>query len=635
VLTYTTRAGQTKTSVFDNRNREISYSWSDSTPGVARTYDATGKLLSSANGVSTSTYTYDSANQMLSENQANSAASSSWTLSYSYDADGNRSSLTYPSGAAVTYGYTNRNQLNSISLNGSALASYSYDANGNPLSKSLADNTQASYSYDTSNRLTTLNNTLSGTSFARFDYGYDSMNRRTYEERDSAAGDVYGYDAVDQVTSVAYDATTPSSGSTGADRTVGYSLDATGNRTAVTDTVNGNTSYAANNLNEYTSVGGSAFHYDGNGNLTSGNGTFVYDSQNRLTSATVAVTTETFGYDSKNRVVQRINNGTPLYLIYDGWDLIEERDGSGNVLASYVHGAKEDELLSKITPSGTVYYHHNALGSVTDLTNASGALVEKYKYDAYGTAAITDGSGNPLTGSAYGNRFMFTGREYLAKTGLYDYRKRVYSPSLGRFLQTDPLRFDAGDVNIYRYCGNNPMNGTDGTGLSVTLLSMPGAVPLGSFGDAGHIAETVGNDSSGYSVDSYGPDNGGEFNNGNVTGISSSDMEGAMEYAAAQDYTNYATFNTTPAQDAAASNAALQFDNSTYVAPGNDCENMVIDSMNAAGLNPNSSSFLPNSFFDQNSGNANSTGTLGPDTFDLTGNPFLYDNENEGCSNVA
>jgi RHS repeat-associated protein len=113
----------------------------------------------------------------------------------------------------------------------------------------------------------------------------------------------------------------------------------------------------------------------------------------------------------------------------------------------------------------TVKRHHNANGNVANLTNPSGVVVEKYKYDAFGKPTITDGSGNPLTASAYGNRFLFTGREYLAEVNLYDYRNRVYSADLGRFLQTDPLRFSAGDVNIYRYCENNPINATDAMGL--------------------------------------------------------------------------------------------------------------------------------------------------------------------------
>lgn len=247
---------------------------------------------------------------------------------------------------------------------------------------------------------------------------------------------------------------------------MGYTYDPTGNRTAVTDTATGTTSYAVNNLNQYTSVGAASYAYDGDGNLTSGNGIYLYDAQNRLMSASVGGNVDSFFYDSKNRVVQRTVNGVNTYLIYDGWDLIEERDASGNLSATYVHGVRQDELLSKTdSVNGTIYYHHNALGSVVNLTNASGLIVEKYNYDVFGKPSITDGSGNPLTASAYGNRFLFTGREWLAEVNLYDYRNRVYSADLGRFLQTDPIKFDAGDINIYRYCGNNSLNKKDSDGL--------------------------------------------------------------------------------------------------------------------------------------------------------------------------
>ena len=63
------------------------------------------------------------------------------------------------------------------------------------------------------------------------------------------------------------------------------------------------------------------------------------------------------------------------------------------------------------------------------------------------------------------NASIIAGREYIAQLGLYDYRNKVYSPVYGRFLQTDPIRFQGGDHNIYRYCGNNPINGTDPLGL--------------------------------------------------------------------------------------------------------------------------------------------------------------------------
>jgi RHS repeat-associated protein len=65
---------------------------------------------------------------------------------------------------------------------------------------------------------------------------------------------------------------------------------------------------------------------------------------------------------------------------------------------------------------------------------------------------------------------LFTGREWITELGLYDYRNRVYSPDLGRFLQLDPIRFDAGDVNLYRYVFNNSVNRVDPEGLKSSIF---------------------------------------------------------------------------------------------------------------------------------------------------------------------
>ncbi|MCE9588883.1 MAG: RHS repeat-associated core domain-containing protein [Verrucomicrobia bacterium] len=163
--------------------------------------------------------------------------------------------------------------------------------------------------------------------------------------------------------------------------------------------------------------------------------------------------------------MSRTINGVTTSYAYDGWNLIEDYDGAGNELARYIHGPQSDDILAKISPTGAVYYIQDGNHNVTAITDGTGAVQERYSYDVYGTATITDAAGNVLTVSGQGNRFMFTGREFVSQIGLYDYRNRVYSATLGRFLQTDPIRFEAGDINIYRYVGNGPVSGTDPMGL--------------------------------------------------------------------------------------------------------------------------------------------------------------------------
>lgn len=227
---------------------------------------------------------------------------------------------------------------------------------------------------------------------------------------------------------------------------------------------------------QYSGVGGNSLGYDGRGDLSSYAGwNYTYDANCRLIQAS-GTGSVTFAYDPLGRRVARTENGVTTYSVYDqGWNLLAEYDGNGNQLARYVHGASPDELLTKTDSSGNVvYYHTDGLGNVTKLTSSTGALLEQYSYDVYGASGITNASGVPLAGSAYNNRFMFTGREYLASLNLYDYRNRFYSAQLGRFLQPDPISFTGDPYNLYRYCKNNPVNGTDPTGQDMWYSSEGG-----------------------------------------------------------------------------------------------------------------------------------------------------------------
>jgi RHS repeat-associated protein len=100
-------------------------------------------------------------------------------------------------------------------------------------------------------------------------------------------------------------------------------------------------------------------------------------------------------------------------------------------------------------------FGYEGLGSVVALSNVNGNVAEWYSYDVFGEPNRTSSINNP---------YFFTGRQYDSETGNYYYRARYYKPSIGRFLQTDPVGYAAG-LNWYTYCSNNPINWVDTYGL--------------------------------------------------------------------------------------------------------------------------------------------------------------------------
>ena len=123
--------------------------------------------------------------------------------------------------------------------------------------------------------------------------------------------------------------------------------------------------------------------------------------------------------------------------------------------------------------SNTYYYHYDGLGSVTEITDASGSIQESYKYSPYGNPSIFDSSGSPITSSAIGNPYMFTGRRWDDETAIYYYRERMYDPVIGRFLQRrDPLGY-WDSMCLYTYVLNSPVNWGDPWGESWSIKINP------------------------------------------------------------------------------------------------------------------------------------------------------------------
>lgn len=147
----------------------------------------------------------------------------------------------------------------------------------------------------------------------------------------------------------------------------------------------------------------------------------------------------------------------PTIYLYDGPNLLEEVDQSGNLLARYTQGPLIDEPLSQLRSGTTSYYQADAIGTVTSLSDPAGALAKTYTYDSYGKLTASTGT---LT-----NPFQFTGREWDSETGTYYYRARHFDPNDGRFLSEDPIRFTGG-INFYEYAMNRPVSLEDPFGLA-------------------------------------------------------------------------------------------------------------------------------------------------------------------------
>jgi RHS repeat-associated protein len=167
--------------------------------------------------------------------------------------------------------------------------------------------------------------------------------------------------------------------------------------------------------------------------------------------------TVSFKYDPFGRRIYKSSSSGTSIFAYDGDNLIEETNSSGAVIARYEQTENIDEPLAMLRSGTTSYYQADALGSITSLSNAAGAVANSYTYDSFGNLVSSSGS--------LVNSFRYTAREFDTETNLQFSRRRYYDPTSGRFMNEDPIRF-AGGLDFYAYVSNNPVYWVDPFGLN-------------------------------------------------------------------------------------------------------------------------------------------------------------------------
>ena len=530
VLTSTDANGNVTTNTYDALNRVLTANTvcSDTSKNVSKSYvyDNMGRVRSkTANGVQTS-YQYDIFGRVYQELSPKSFKGYFYEGISQYAKEqlvGINHQTMYSS---TQYEYDAEMRIAQVKESGNLTATYTYDANGNKVSETLANGVVSTYSYNECNKVTKLVTKSGNSDISSYEYSYyldGSDACKVRNENGTIETTSYDYDGLKRLTKESI-----SNGKT-AD-TYSYEYDDYGNRskmvangseeyeTVYDYTVNGKytallqkeiktveetsnatisdglaisptdliTSTAADAKTEET-----AYSYDANGNqitktAESKTEINIYDGLNQLIGFTDGETTASYKYNADGLRTSKTVDGKTINHIWDGSkQIVVDMDDSDWYSAEvYVRGTN---LLAKFSKqSGNVktnyqYYTQNAHGDVVNLTDAQGAITKSYKYDAFGVEQNID--------DADSNVFRYCGEYYDSESGTIYLRARYYDPTIGRFISRDSVTGENTDplsLNLYTYCHNNPIIGTDPSGhiprwLKNTLKVAAGVAVIGGL----------------------------------------------------------------------------------------------------------------------------------------------------------
>lgn len=445
--------------------------------GIAGGNPGKGQLTSVTDAAGTVSNTYDLLGRVTQE--VRTIGAKSYTVGYNWDDAGNLLSITYPSGRVVEYGRGTNGEVQQVRTSPDAVSSptalvlwSAYTPFGPRSITVFANDLRESREYDTDRRIT---------SYGVEDQslGQDLIRRSLqYQDKRNLTGIVDQLNAVINNETYSYTANGFIENADGPWGSLTYTIDGVGNITQRTVTIGGVTSTDSYSLqagsNRLTGIvtGGMpsrGFQSDLAGNITQDatvspavTKAYSYNAAGQLSAATTnGAAGGAYVYDYQSRLVSRTisASSTTLHMVHDlDGNVIAEYDASGTLLTEYVW--VDGRPLAMVDDAGTApvlyYVLTDHLERPVMMTDESRNIVWQASYLPYGEVRT-------ITGSATLNQ-RFPGQWFQMETGLAYNWHRHYDPSVGRYLQPDPLGMPDGPSR-WAYVGNSPLMGVDPEGL--------------------------------------------------------------------------------------------------------------------------------------------------------------------------
>ena len=383
-----------------------------------------------------------------------------------------------PVDGTVDRRYNSDFQIISHSVNNGPAISYLYDRDGllthagdlvlsrssinTLISGSTLGGISEKWTYNSFAEITRRHGDFNGTSLLEIEYTRDKLGR-IISRIENIAGVTniysYDYDPAGRLVAVNKNGITTSA----------YRYDGNGNPLSVSSAT-GTMTGAYDDQDRLLKFGTASYSFSFNGELlkriaADGTTNYQYDALGNLLRVNLPTgTVIEYLVDGSDRRIARKVNGTIVqrFLYQDGLRIAAELDGTGKVITRFVYGTRNnvpDYMIKGSTRYRIIADHLGSPRVIVDISN--GVIAQRLDYDEFG---------NVLADSNPGFQpFGFAGGLYDRDTRMTRFGARDYDAVTGRFTTKDPLGIGAGDLNLYRYAKNDPINWIDPTGLAATI----------------------------------------------------------------------------------------------------------------------------------------------------------------------